>query len=70
MELNFGIKGFALFLWSHRRNDIETSSVETVEIWWWQALQWENMFRRCRRTFDIVTQWNNMEHVLYSNIFK
>ena len=34
MELNFGIKGFALFLWSHQRNDIETSSVETVEIWW------------------------------------
>ena len=23
MELNFGIKGFALFLWSHRRNDID-----------------------------------------------
>lgn len=23
MELNFAIKGFALFLWSHRRNDID-----------------------------------------------
>lgn len=23
MELNFGIRGFALFLWSHRRNDID-----------------------------------------------
>ena len=22
MELNFGIRGFALFLWSHRRNDV------------------------------------------------
>ena len=69
MELNFGIKGFALFLWSHRRNDIETSSVETVEILWCRQgqapLQWENIFRRCRRTFDIVTQWNNVEHVLY-----
>ncbi|CAJ1335870.1 unnamed protein product [Effrenium voratum] len=23
MELNFGIRGFALFLWSHRRNDVD-----------------------------------------------